>query len=59
MLSYSGSVILKVTYGYQTAPKQDPLLLLADRVMSGFSEAVKSFWLVDVIPWREFLYSPS
>lgn len=51
--SYSGSVILKVTYGYQTQPTNDPFLVLAKQVMNAFSEASQpGAWLVDLIPSR-------
>ncbi|KAF7336093.1 Cytochrome P450 [Mycena venus] len=51
--SYAGSVILRVTYGYQTAPRDDKFLLLAERVMAAFSLASQpGAWAVDIIPWR-------
>lgn len=54
--SYSGSVILKVTYGYQTAPSDDPFLVLAKQVMAAFSRASQpGAWMVDLIPWCQFL----
>jgi hypothetical protein len=37
--SYSGSVILRVTYGYQTATQNDRFLLLAEKVMRAFALA--------------------
>lgn len=50
--SYAGTVILKVTYGYQTAPQGDRFLVLAEKVMSAFSQASQpSAWLVDIVPW--------
>ncbi|GJJ12868.1 hypothetical protein Clacol_007114 [Clathrus columnatus] len=53
---YSGSVILKVTYGYQTAARGDHFLLLAEKVMAAFSEASQpGNWLVDLIPWLRYI----
>ncbi|TFK46242.1 cytochrome P450 [Heliocybe sulcata] len=53
---YAGSVILKVTYGYQTKPEDDPFLLLAEKVMGAFSIASKpGNWLVDFVPWLRHL----
>ncbi|KAJ6611718.1 cytochrome P450 [Mycena sp. CBHHK59/15] len=48
---YSGSIILKVTYGYQTQPTADPWLELAEQVMNVFSKAATpGTWLCDLIP---------
>ncbi|EPQ56835.1 cytochrome P450 [Gloeophyllum trabeum ATCC 11539] len=53
---YAGSVILKVTYGYQTEPENDPFLVLAEKVMGAFSVASKpGNWLVDFITWLRHL----
>ncbi|KAF7360801.1 Cytochrome P450 [Mycena venus] len=55
---YAGSVILRVTYGYQTAPRDDKFLLLAERVMAAFSLASQpGAWAVDIIPWLRHLPS--
>lgn len=50
--SYAGSVIMKVTYGYQTKSQNDAFLLLAEQVMDAFSQASQpGAWLVDMLPW--------
>ena len=36
-----GSLILDITYGYETKPKDDEWLALADRVISDFGDAVQ------------------
>ncbi|KAJ7618949.1 cytochrome P450 [Mycena rosella] len=55
---YSGSVILRVAYGYQTAPENDKFLVLAEQVMGAFSLASQpGAWTVDVIPWLRHLPS--
>ncbi|KAJ7628751.1 cytochrome P450 [Roridomyces roridus] len=55
---YSGSVILRVTYGYQTASKNDKFLVLAERVTRAFSSAAKpGAWAVDILPWLRHLPS--
>ncbi|KAJ7102834.1 cytochrome P450 [Mycena epipterygia] len=55
---YSGSVILRVTYGYRTAPEDDKFLVLAQRVMASFSAATQpGAWAVDIIPWLRHLPS--
>ncbi|KAJ6617330.1 hypothetical protein B0H10DRAFT_1739660, partial [Mycena sp. CBHHK59/15] len=52
----SGSVILRVMYGYQTAPQNDKFLVLADKVMAAFSLAAQlGAWAVDIIPWFRHL----
>lgn len=49
--SYAGSVILKVSFGYQTEPKNDPFLVLAEKVMGVFAASSQpGAWLVDLIP---------
>ncbi|KAJ7273808.1 cytochrome P450 [Mycena rebaudengoi] len=53
---YSGSVILRVTYGYQTEPENDRFLLLAKKVMGAFSLASQpGAWAVDILPWLRYL----
>ncbi|KAK7045037.1 cytochrome P450 [Favolaschia claudopus] len=55
---YAGSVILRVTYGYQTAPENDRFLLLSEKVMAAFSLAARpGAWAVDMIPWLRYLPS--
>ncbi|KAJ7909488.1 cytochrome P450 [Mycena leptocephala] len=55
---YSGSVILRVTYGYKTAPQDDKYLGLAEKVIAAFSDAAKpGAWAVDILPWLRHLPS--
>ncbi|KAJ7472154.1 cytochrome P450 [Mycena latifolia] len=55
---YSGSVILRATYGYQTAPRNDKFLVLAEEVMAAFSLASQpGAWVVDFLPWLRHLPS--
>ncbi|KAJ7628753.1 cytochrome P450 [Roridomyces roridus] len=55
---YAGSVILRVTYGYQTASKNDRFLVLSERVMNAFSSASQpGAWAVDILPWLRHLPS--
>ena len=39
-----GSVILDVIYGYETKPKNDEWVDLADRVLTDFSDASRYVW---------------
>ena len=39
-----GSVILNVVYGYETKPKNDEWVDLADQVAKDFGEASKYVW---------------
>ncbi|KAJ7853756.1 cytochrome P450 [Mycena leptocephala] len=55
---YSGSVILRITYGYQTAPQDDKFLVLAEKVIAAFSLATQpGAWAVDILPWLRHLPS--
>ncbi|KAJ6545762.1 cytochrome P450 [Mycena capillaripes] len=55
---YAGSIILRVVYGYKTAPRNDRFLLLAEEVMGAFSLASQpGAWAVDIIPWLRHLPS--
>ncbi|KAJ6541977.1 cytochrome P450 [Mycena vulgaris] len=55
---YSGSVILRVTYGYQTVDQNDRFLVLAEQVMGAFSLASQpGAWAVDILPWLRHLPS--
>ncbi|KIK58872.1 hypothetical protein GYMLUDRAFT_60415 [Collybiopsis luxurians FD-317 M1] len=48
---HTGPVKLKMTFEYQTLPKEDPFLVLAQTVMSVFAETSQlGRWLVDIIP---------
>jgi len=51
-----GTIILDITYGYETKPKDDEWIALADRVIHDFADAVKpGAWLVDVIPALKYV----
>ncbi|KAF3140142.1 hypothetical protein TWF594_006530 [Orbilia oligospora] len=53
----AASLILDILYGYETASSvSDPLVRLVDKWMEDFSaSAVAGVWLVDFIPWLEYL----
>ncbi|KAJ7121729.1 cytochrome P450, partial [Mycena crocata] len=54
----SGSVILRATYGYQTALENDRSLSLAGEIMTAFSSASQpGAWAVDILPWLRHLPS--
>jgi len=45
-----------VVYGYQTEPRDDRYLLLAEKVLVAFSQASQpGAWLVDIMPWIRHL----
>lgn len=54
----SGSVILKITYGYNTVPRDhDPLVDMASTTMAQFADAtVPGRWAVDIFPFSRFLF---
>ncbi|KAH7926173.1 cytochrome P450 [Leucogyrophana mollusca] len=48
---FAGFTIMKSTYGYTTAPKDDKWLLAAEDVMTSFSSAATpGRWMVDIFP---------
>jgi hypothetical protein len=53
----AGTVIFKVTYGYQTRPDgNDPLVDLAGEAMEYFADAtVPGKWHVDILPFLQYL----
>lgn len=55
--SSASSLMLDMVYGYNpNSNSRDPLVLLVNQVMSEFSEAtVAGAWLVDLIPWLQYL----
>jgi hypothetical protein len=54
LLSATGGVILKITYGYDVQDSNDPLVAIAEAAVGGFSQAsVPGAWLVDIFPVRE------
>ena len=57
----AGAIILKISHGYTIEPRNaDPLVNIADEALLQFSLAVQpGAWLVDVLPFREFLPSIS
>ncbi|KZV75110.1 cytochrome P450 [Peniophora sp. CONT] len=48
----AGSMIMKITYGYDTLPEADPLIALVSEAMEHFSQISESskVWLVDFFP---------
>ncbi|KAJ7909515.1 cytochrome P450 [Mycena leptocephala] len=55
---YAGSIILRFTYGYETAPQDDKYLILAEKSMAAFSLAAQpGAWAVDFLPWLRYLPS--
>ncbi|KAJ7867164.1 cytochrome P450, partial [Mycena leptocephala] len=55
---YAGSIILRFTYGYETAPQDDKCLVLAEKSMAAFSLAAQpGTWAVDFLPWLRYLPS--
>ncbi|KZV73583.1 cytochrome P450 [Peniophora sp. CONT] len=48
----AASVIMKITYGYDTLPENDPVVELVNDAMAQFGEISESskVWLVDLIP---------
>ncbi|KAJ6463026.1 cytochrome P450 [Mycena vitilis] len=55
---YSGSVILRSTYGYPTASRNDPFLVPSEKVIAVFSQAAQpGAWAVDIIPWLRHIPS--
>ncbi|KAF9738883.1 hypothetical protein PMIN02_001195 [Paraphaeosphaeria minitans] len=53
----AGSVILKITYGYNTVPRgNDPFVDLATKTMVQFADATTpGRWMVDVLPFLRYL----
>lgn len=51
----AASVIMKITYGYDTLPENDPVVELVNDAMAQFGEISESskVWLVDLIPMRK------
>jgi len=51
-----GSIILDIVYGYETKPKDDEWVALADVVVNDLSDSLRpGKWLVDVIPPLRYL----
>ena len=48
----TGSVIMKITYGYDTGPANDPLVALVNEAMEHFADVTEpgKVWLVDFFP---------
>ncbi|KAI5118227.1 hypothetical protein M0805_000723 [Coniferiporia weirii] len=53
----AGAIILKISYGYTTTPRDsDPLVDLADASLSVFSDSiVPGKWVVDTFPFLRFI----
>lgn len=50
MFRLTGAVILKIAYGYEVKDKDDALVQLVDRAVSGFTEAsTAGSYLVDIL----------
>lgn len=50
-----GVNITRIAYGFQVAPKDDPLIELAEEALDIFAwTTLPNTWLVDAIPAREF-----
>jgi len=60
LLKETGSIILKLTYGYTAEPhRDDPLVNLINETVTSFSLAtLPGAWLVDNIPARMFWLRP-
>ena len=52
LMRFTGSIILKIVFGYTIEEKDDPFVRDADRAMKHFSASTSPGWLVDVIPFR-------
>ena len=57
-LRLSGSIILKLTHGYQPLEGEDPIVSIVDRAMDHFSDATApGAFLVDVFPSLQYVPS--
>ncbi len=53
---FSGGIALKITYGYSAEPEDDPLIKLAEEVMTQFSDTMRAnAYIVDFFPICECL----
>ncbi|KAF4599789.1 hypothetical protein EYR40_006891 [Pleurotus pulmonarius] len=53
---FSGGITLKITYGYSAEPEDDPLIKLADEVMTQFSDTMRAnAYMVDLFPIFRFV----
>lgn len=53
----TGSIILKIPYGYSVQDCNDPLVELADKAMAQFSDAITpGAYFVDIISIRSCLF---
>ncbi|EJC97587.1 cytochrome P450 [Fomitiporia mediterranea MF3/22] len=50
----AGETILKMSYGYQVAERDDPYVALGNRGLDAFTEA-EGFFLVNAFPWLKYL----
>ncbi|KAF9263088.1 cytochrome P450 [Marasmius fiardii PR-910] len=52
----AGSIILDISYGYQTQENKDPLVDLAEHVMDGFANTLRpGAYLVDTLPFLKYV----
>lgn len=56
MCRCAGSIILKVTYGYDVnATGSDPVVDVVDEGVRQMDDLLSGGWLVDLIPWSMYL----
>ena len=53
-----GTIILDITYGYETKPKDDEWVALADRVVNDFADAVKCVYSHSISSYVDPTYRP-
>ncbi|EJD45476.1 cytochrome P450 [Auricularia subglabra TFB-10046 SS5] len=51
----AAALILKLTYGYDSAEDDDPLVYIAEKGMTNFSLSTAPGWMVDLVPAIRFL----
>ena len=53
---FSGSVVLRIAYGYETQEHDDPMINVAERALEAISLAgTPGKWLIDIVPARKDL----
>ena len=57
VLRYTGSIILKTVYGYETLDSDDPMIAIANPVLSKIGEVTEPGYLVELLPWRNVFCS--
>jgi hypothetical protein len=57
-LSFAGSIILKIAYGIDVQPSNDPNIEIAEKAIDGLAHALKpGSFIVDIFPFCESKYS--